>query len=228
MNKEEAQQSHPPIIFLDIDGVGFESNHTCDTYSAGRWFGGTFSTLGRDHWGKHCTKHLLEALSRVYFLLHLSNYGIPEERILGSTTGFNRSTSMNKGRKASDDQEYNKYSSRAEEIRAWLREYQLQMGNTSKTSDGDQENTAAEHQHLLRFVILDDRPTAADDTDRVHAEPFHSLRFYTRYNRRRCRLSDTNPTRWMNEWMNDNRSEIDWFIPVVSQGHQSKQEGLTN
>mmetsp|Transcript_36415 Transcript_36415/g.88182 ORF Transcript_36415/g.88182 Transcript_36415/m.88182 type:complete len:94 (+) Transcript_36415:378-659(+) len=69
------------------------------------------------------------------------------------------------GRKASDDQEY---SSRAEEITAWLKEYQLQMVNTSKAIDGDQEK----HQQV-RFVILDDRPSAADDTEFMQSHFIH-------------------------------------------------------
>mmetsp|Transcript_36414 Transcript_36414/g.88181 ORF Transcript_36414/g.88181 Transcript_36414/m.88181 type:complete len:98 (+) Transcript_36414:360-653(+) len=73
------------------------------------------------------------------------------------------------GRKASDDQEY---SSRAEEIRAWLKEYQLQMVNTSKAIDGDQENTSVEFQQV-RFVILDDRPSAADDTEFMQSRFIH-------------------------------------------------------
>ncbi|KAL3930964.1 MAG: hypothetical protein SGBAC_011532, partial [Bacillariaceae sp.] len=99
---------------------------------------------------------------RDYIAYILSNYGIREDTILGSTPGFNRSM---QGRAASDDQEY---SSRAEEIRAWLEEHWgLQL--ESPKASGYEENTE-EH---VRFVILDDRPTAADDTKFMQSRFIH-------------------------------------------------------
>jgi len=56
-------------------------------------------------------------------------------------------------------------ASRAEEIRAWLKEYyQLVMGSHNKASGGDCQDTLTE-EHGVRFVILDDRLTAADDSE---------------------------------------------------------------
>jgi hypothetical protein len=73
-----------------------------------------------------------------YIAYILDRHGIAVERIIGATPGYNKSMV---GRKATDDKEY---TSRAEEIRAWLEE---------NCKNPDQ-----------RFVILDDRPSAADDT----------------------------------------------------------------
>lgn len=94
---------------------------------------------------------------REYIAYILSNYGIVEERVLDSTPGYNRSM---KNRKASDDKEY---SGRSEEIRAWLKEYRLQSG-----CDGD-----IEENDDVPFVILDDRPTAADNTEFMQSHFVH-------------------------------------------------------
>ncbi|CAJ1944150.1 unnamed protein product [Cylindrotheca closterium] len=76
-----------------------------------------------------------------------------------------------KGRKASDDQEY---SSRAQEIRAWLQEYfQLEMGIHNSANSGGGHYDKISEEHGIRFVILDDRPTAADDSEFLQKRFIH-------------------------------------------------------
>jgi hypothetical protein len=79
-----------------------------------------------------------------YISYTLERHGIEGRRVIGATPGFNRSMV---GRTAIDKQEY---SSRAQEIRAWL-----------------EENP----RYQSSFLILDDRPSASDDT------PFMNRRF---------------------------------------------------
>lgn len=71
-----------------------------------------------------------------YIASILDRHGIPMNRILGATPGYNKSMV---GRSATDETEY---KSRAEEIRCWL----------------------SEHHRHDRVVILDDRPSAAHDS----------------------------------------------------------------
>lgn len=75
---------------------------------------------------------------RDYISYVLDRHGIPPDRIIGSTPGYNKSMV---GRKATDEQEY---SSRADEILSWI-----------------QTNRGQDYKH---FVILDDRPSAADNS----------------------------------------------------------------
>lgn len=95
---------------------------------------------------------------RDYIAYVLSRYGISEGKFLGSTPGYNRSM---KGRSASDA---NEYSSRGEEIRSWLEKNRLKMRGIVTSSPAQNDSLSLENAGI-QFVILDDRPTAADHTE---------------------------------------------------------------
>lgn len=136
MNDDTRNSVRPnPIIFLDIDGVLNRTKHA------------THIRLDDDLMVKF-KRLVLETNACIvlstfwryfqdYISYILDRHGIPKEKVIGSTPGYNRSMF---GRNAADEGEY---KCRAEEIRAWLKE-----------NPGHDE----------RFVILDDRLSAVDDT----------------------------------------------------------------
>lgn len=71
-----------------------------------------------------------------YIKYVLNRHGIPAERVIGRTPGTSDASSLSA---TAEDQ--TKYADRAAEIHAWL----------------------CEHPVVSKFVILDDRPTAADE-----------------------------------------------------------------
>ena len=111
--------------------------------------------------GKQCTKKFLH-----YHRLRQKESGLDntEEEMGNDVTIADDDTNCMIGRSADDEAEY---ASRAEEIEAWLKQYgEKYLGQrTHKTSEcmntKEKEEEYAFHCTEWRYVILDDRPSAA-------------------------------------------------------------------
>ena len=75
------------------------------------------------------------------------------------------------GRSADDESEY---SSRAEEIEAWLKTYGERYLGGRGATDSDNTNYYAFHSTSWKYVILDDRPSAAKPDTPLHSRFVHT------------------------------------------------------
>ena len=133
------EAAHPPVIFLDIDGV------------LNRTSGATHIRLDQDLVSRLRTivarsgcRIVLSTFWRgfdtyVRYILH--RHGIDASIVIGVTPGTN--TSMQLEASAHDEAQY---ASRAAEIHAWL----------------------AAHPAVTRFAVIDDRPCASDAALAAH------------------------------------------------------------
>ena len=113
--------------------------------------------------GKQCTKKFLH-----YHRIKQGEHGYCQnEKGQGYDSALNTNSSNTMiGRSADDEGEY---SSRSEEIEAWLKMYGRQYMGSGGGSDGSceaSENDKSNHEYDFhqegwRYAILDDRPTAA-------------------------------------------------------------------
>lgn len=158
MATKRAPPQPPPIIFLDIDGVLNRTKHATHI----RLDDDLVELLKKlvDRTGASIVLTTFWRHFREYIAYVLDRHGIPASLIIGSTPGrghlkINNSENVEDvnaddvmlGRTAEDEAEY---TCRAEEIRAWL---------------------AANPGHD-RYVILDDRPSAAAEDDEAQSGRF--------------------------------------------------------
>ena len=123
-----------PIIFLDIDGVLNRTKQATHIR-----LDSSLMEIFRELVDRTDALIVLSTFWRhfvEYISYILERHGIAAEKVIGATPGCNRSMA---GRTPSDEREY---TCRAEEIKAWLRS----------------------HPQYENFVILDDRPSAADSS----------------------------------------------------------------
>jgi len=171
-----------PIIFLDIDGVlnftkhnkqiHFEATHLklLKTIIEKSNALVVLSTFWR-HFHEYITyvfhRHGIDVASCMLPLPMGATRGkqttkkfLHYHRLKQGETNSSEEESMI-GRSADDDAEY---SSRAEEIEAWLTTYGAQfLGGGGETSEGGEDTAAGYewHRNEWKYIILDDRPSAA-------------------------------------------------------------------
>jgi hypothetical protein len=153
----------PAVIFLDIDGVLNRTTHATHIRldadlmeRLGQLVEDTGASIVLSTFWRHfsdCAQFtLMDSLEHkslptsphsrgcatrradIRYVFH--RHGLPAESIIGKTPGTSGASSL-----SSESSDPTQYSSRASEIRAWLRE----------------------NPKVTRFAILDDRPSAADE-----------------------------------------------------------------
>ena len=122
----------PRVIFLDIDGVLNRTKHATHIRLDADLVERLRLLVEETGAKLVLSTFWRHFLDYIRYVLH--RHGVPADAVIGSTPG--RSGSQDLDESAADEAQY---ASRAAEIKAWL----------------------AEHEHST-FVIIDDRPSAAD------------------------------------------------------------------
>lgn len=188
MISSTSQQSHRPILFLDIDGVLNTTKHAPQIR-----FESIFLTRLKRILKKTNARIVLTTFWRhfhEYITYCLHRHGIDADCVLPLPFGVTRGKQSTKnflkhyslrqsgelegvdvvsqgvnsmlGRSAEDEGEYD---SRSEEIEAWLRLYgERFLGSPDANTSADENNNSGTfdfHPTCWKYVILDDRPSAA-------------------------------------------------------------------